>query len=294
MAQSYPSVEHIVVDGGSADGTHEILKRYEDRYNLRWTSGPDTGMYQAINRGFKASRGELLAYLNSDDLYLPWTVEAVVRRIEDDPDVDVVFGDAVLLDEASGRARIAFYAPFTRAFALRSGSLIQPTVFWRRSAYEAVSGFDEQLRFVGDLDFWIRLGERCRFAKINEILAVERQHAAAKTFAASEALLAEARAVRNRHDARTLGRGTLGTAERVRSWLWRRVYWVKFLLASRGVLVSEHQWTKFLSAARPRISLVRVVLVQLPFLGWRYAYDAVMPSRAWINRLVGTSEGDIE
>lgn len=290
MGQTYPAVEHIVVDGGSTDGTQEILAKYESRYNMSWSSASDSGMYQAINRGFAVARGDVLAYLNSDDLYLPWTIETIVRRLQQDRGADVVYGDAVLLNEASRRVRIAFYAPFTRAFVLRAGSLIQPTVFWRRAAHEAVGGFDEGLRFVGDLDFWIRLGERARFTKIDEILAVERQHAGAKTTAFQSDLLDEARRVRSRHESRPAARGWSGLSERARSWLWRRVYWAKFLLAWRGIPTHGNHWAQFHRATAPHVSVVRAGLLQVPLLGWRFAYDAVVPSTDWIDQLIGPHE----
>lgn len=290
MRQTYPSVQHIVVDGGSSDGTQEILERYQDRYNLSWTSGTDSGMYQAVNLGMAAASGDVLAYLNSDDLYLPWTIETVVRRLQQNPAVDVVYGDALLLDEASRRARLAFFPPFTTEF-LHTAFLVQPTVFWRRGAYEAVAGFDEQLRFVGDLDYLIRLGQRCRFAKIDEVLAVERHHAAAKTSAYLPEVLSEARDVRSRYERATPTTGRLsGLGERARGWLWRRMYWLRFLLAWRGSRPSNDRWARFIEAANPHVSVARVALMQVPFLGWRFADDAVMPSREWIDRLAGERE----
>ena len=293
MNQDYRSVQHIVVDGGSSDGTQDILERYQDRYDLSWTSGADGGMYEAVNRGMSGADGAILAYLNSDDLYLPWTIATVVRRFERDPTVGVVYGDALLLDDASRRARLAFYPPFTRAFVLRAGSLIQPTVFWRRAAYEAIAGFDERLRFVGHLDYWIRLGETCRFDKIDEVLAVERHHSAAKTTAFTADLLLEARDVRSRHErVGTTTSRLSGVGERARGWIWRRVYWLKFLLAWRGSLRSGDHWARFIEAANPRVSLARVALLQVPLIGWRFADDAVMPSRDWIDRMAGRHEAE--
>ena len=289
MGQTYPSVEHIVVDGGSTDGTQEILAQYENRYNLSWSSRPDSGMYQAINRGFAAARGEVLAYLNSDDLYLPWTIETIVHRLQQDRGADVVYGDALLVDEFTRQARIVFQPPFSKVFLLRTGFLVQPTVFWRRFAYEAVDGFQERFRFVGDLDFFIRMSDRYRFAKVDEILAVERRHPAAKTSASIVDVLSEARHVRSLHDrgGRTTRRFS-NLRDRARGWLWRRMYWAKFIAAWRGAATSGNHWDRFLEAAVPEVSVARVGLVQVPLLGWRFAHDAVVPSAGWIDGLVGS------
>jgi glycosyltransferase involved in cell wall biosynthesis len=288
MRQTYPRIQHIVVDGGSTDGTQEILARYQGRYNLTWTSSADSGMYQAINRGMATADGDVLAYLNSDDLYPPWTVETVVGRLQRDRSVDVVYGDALILNHSSRRVRLAFFPPFSLALVLRAGFLVQPTVFWRRTAYEAVGRFDESLRFVGDLDYWIRLGQRCRFAKIDEILAVEQSHAAAKTRTFSDEVLLEAREVRSRYDRAGAASARLsGIGERTRGWLWRRASWVKFLLAKRGPLPNGVRWSEFLRAANPDLSVIRVLLLQFPVLGWRFADDAVRPSPAWMDQLTG-------
>jgi glycosyltransferase involved in cell wall biosynthesis len=290
MRQTYPAIEHIVVDGGSTDGTHEILAAYESRYNLSWSSASDSGMYQAINRGFALARGDVLAYLNSDDLYLPWTVETVVNRLMSDPGVDVVYGDALLVDEVTRQARIVFQPPFSKVLLLRTGFLVQPTVFWRRIAYEAVDGFQEHLRFVGDLEFFIRMSNRYRFAKVDEILAVERRHVAAKTSASIVDVLSEARHVRSRYDrVGWIKRRTSGIRERVRGWLWRRMYWARFVLAWQGLTPRTH-WNRFIDGAAPQVSVARVGLVQIPLLGWRFAQDAVVPSPGWIDALMGSHE----
>src|SRR5512143_842563 len=101
-AQTYPVSEHIVVDGGSTDGTLDILAREGERPALQWTSGPDGGMYEAVNKGLAMASGEILGYLASDDVYLPWTIEAVVEAFAARPTVDIVFGDGITIEEESG------------------------------------------------------------------------------------------------------------------------------------------------------------------------------------------------
>src|ERR1043166_5067752 len=85
-AQTYPAVEHIVMDGGSSDGTTALLRAYEPTYRMRWQSAPDGGMYYAINEGLRQANGEILAYLNSDDLYFPWTIGVVVEAFRRHPE----------------------------------------------------------------------------------------------------------------------------------------------------------------------------------------------------------------
>src|SRR5262245_6146077 len=95
--QSYPNVEHIVVDGVSTDGTLEILREAEAESTVRWSSGPDSGMYDAINKGFSQAHGEIFAYLNTDDSYFPWTVETAVHALQAHPAAGFVYGDLLVL-----------------------------------------------------------------------------------------------------------------------------------------------------------------------------------------------------
>ena len=137
-AQTYHNIEHIVVDGESTDETLDVLRRYEGNYNMRWLSEPDGGMYEAINKGLRQARGEIVAYLNCDDLYFPWSVATAVEALTRLPDVDLIYGDLLNVDAGSKNGILVFYPPFNYGFLRRSGVLGQPTIFWRRSAYEAM------------------------------------------------------------------------------------------------------------------------------------------------------------
>ena len=108
--QSYPNIEHIVVDGGSTDGTIELLRSFGSTYNLKWISESDDGMYAAINKGLRLASGTILAYLNSDDTYLPWTIETVAREFERHRSGGFVFGDAINVSD-SGHWRLILQPP---------------------------------------------------------------------------------------------------------------------------------------------------------------------------------------
>ena len=197
--QTYSRFEHIVVDGGSRDNTVEVLRRYESSYPMRWTSEPDRGMYDAINKGMRTAAGEIVAYLNSDDLYFPWTLETVVEAFLRYPNVDFVYGDALAIDERTGIQRMQWAWPFDLDLISRTSFLVQPTVFWRRRALDQLGQFDTGLRFVGDCDYWMRAGGVHRFLRIWEFLAVERNHDTTLRASNSELLDTELRQVRSRY-----------------------------------------------------------------------------------------------
>jgi glycosyltransferase involved in cell wall biosynthesis len=198
--QEYPNIEHIIVDGGSVDNTLEILKRHEKTYNMRWISEPDEGMYQAINKGMRLAKGEVLAYLNADDLYFPWTVKAVVRALEKNSKVDMVYGDCLVLE--GKEATLLFSIPsnsFISKALIPYVSLTQPVIFWRRGVFEKLGGFDESLQFVGDLDYWIRVAKKFKVMRIKEFLAVDRRHPQSKSSIEKDAMLKEIQEVRSKH-----------------------------------------------------------------------------------------------
>src|SRR4029078_7097043 len=124
-AQTYDHYEHIVVDGGSTDATLDILRAQEDSYPMPWQSEPDRGMYDAINKGMRQATGEILCYLNSDDLFFPWTLETVVAAFEADPSADLVIG-AVLGLREDVRGDIRFQTPYRFDFLRYASSLVQP------------------------------------------------------------------------------------------------------------------------------------------------------------------------
>jgi glycosyltransferase involved in cell wall biosynthesis len=265
-AQTYPNVEHIVIDGGSTDGTLELLERYAGTYNLRWISEPDRGMYDAINKGLRMANGEILAYLNSDDLYFPWTVDVVVELLDDHPEADLVYGDFVRVDEVHRTVVPVFVAPFRTAPTAAFGTLGQPAVLMRRHVFDTLGGFDDRLAYVADLEFWLRAAERFRFLRIAEFLALEQRHAGMLSEAKRSEMAAEDARVRAAYR-RGIGASKIGRlAAYIRWHWWSGRYWLAFARAARR---GRSGWSRTIEACRPDIGAWTAVTGLLPSKGSR-------------------------
>jgi glycosyltransferase involved in cell wall biosynthesis len=173
-------IEHIVMDGGSTDGTVQILERWRDRITFR--SGPDRGQTAAINAGLAMASGEILAYLNSDDIYYPGAVAAAMEVFAADPSIDVVYGNG---DHIDAEDRVLGAYP-TEEWALerlkRTCFLCQPAVFVRRRVLDRFGPLDASLHYCMDYEYWLRLGlGGARFAHLPVTLAGSRLHGATKT-----------------------------------------------------------------------------------------------------------------
>ena len=152
-AMAATSAEHIVSDGASTDGSVAFLESQTELREQRFgfLSAPDKGMYQALNRGFTHAQGDIFAYLNCDDLLLPWTLELVEEAFERQPEIDLIVGDALEWNEDNGRAALVIHppAPLLGRYLREGGFLAQPAVFFRRRLFEALGGFDDRLRLLG-------------------------------------------------------------------------------------------------------------------------------------------------
>jgi glycosyltransferase involved in cell wall biosynthesis len=175
-AQTYDPIEHIVMDGGSTDGSVAILER-RSRDRLIWSSGPDDGQSDALNRAFARSSGEIIGWLNSDDAYFSRdAVEQAVRIFERHPDVGVVYGHAALVN-AEGLVLQVIWTPSFAQTLLRAYNLIcQPTVFVRRSVIRRRFLVDPTFEYCMDWELWLHLAGRTRFRRLNRVIAVDRHH----------------------------------------------------------------------------------------------------------------------
>ncbi len=198
LGQGYPDVEHIIVDGGSTDGTLAVLKKYR---HLRWVSEPDRGQADAINKGLRMATGDVLAWINSDDYYLPGAFERLAKAYEGARKLDVVMGDVSVVDEGDrliARRRVIPYHYRTLLFG--TNYIHQPAVFFTKEALEKVGYLDESLHYVMDWELWLRFGRAgLAFKLIRAPLACLRWHSGAKSVALYSQFAADSATVRNRY-----------------------------------------------------------------------------------------------
>jgi len=190
LDQNYKNLEYIVMDGGSTDGSVEILKKYSDRLTY-WESAPDKGQADAIYRGFKRATGEILCWVNSDDLLLPGSLEIVGDWFSKNPKEEWVVGGSILIDSngspiLSRRRRLiecdlGLKVTFKRLLFHNCGGFRQPGTFWKRNAFFACGGFDTGLRFCFDYDLYFKLAKRKSSGRISSFLAAFRFHPDSKT-----------------------------------------------------------------------------------------------------------------
>lgn len=219
--QTYSNFEHVIVDGASTDDTLEVIQSHAGSYTMRWVSEPDEGMYDAINKGLRMARGDILAYLNCDDMYFPWSVETAVRHLDTRM---MIYGDSIELNMDTGVVDLRIISPFNSAYYRSIGTIIQPTVFFRREVMERIGVFDDTLRNLGDVEYWLRCDAAgFRIGKVNEFLAIERDYAGTLSNRFRDRLNHEKRQIREKY-------GDWKTRFTLPFTIWRFVYWRAVLL----------------------------------------------------------------
>jgi len=249
LSQGVTAIDYVVMDGGSSDTTVSILKRYEG--SLRWESARDRGQSHAINKGFRATSGPVVGWLNSDDVYYPRALTKVLDFFADHPEVDVVYGDADHIDEHDRYIEPYPTEPWSFERLKELCFIPQPATFLRRAVVDEHGGLDEGLRYSMDYDYWFRLARRgVRFAHLAEPLAATRLHPDAATLAQRVACHAESNTVTRRHLGRTPDRWLLNYAHAVLEQDARRplprplATWALAVVAIRAAL----RWNRAVTA----------------------------------------------
>ncbi len=235
VSQGYPDLEYVVVDGGSSDDSVSVIERHSDRI-ARWVSEPDGGHADAINKGFAGSTGEIMAWINSSDIYYPWTLETVAAIFRDLPQVHWIQGIQSHFDV--GRQPKSVGQGFCNRYDLLAGHRViqQESVFWRRSLWEKTGGrLDDTLALACDYELWLRFSRHTPLYHVGTLLAAFRYHDDGRGSVQRTEYWAEAKRARDAERALLTERERMRVAliERVGRGPWRPA---PTLLAKSGLL----------------------------------------------------------
>lgn len=182
LGQDYLSLEYFVMDGGSGDGSLEIIQQYADRLT-GWVSEKDQGQADAINKGLKQAGGEIVAWLNSDDYYLPGAIASAVETFRQHPEAGLVYGDVLSVDGESQPFNLQTFKPYDLKDLMAFHIISQPAVFMRRSVLEQAGLLDPSYHMLLDHHLWLRMARLAPMVYIPQTLAAARYHAEAKNLA---------------------------------------------------------------------------------------------------------------
>jgi glycosyltransferase involved in cell wall biosynthesis len=221
LRQGYPSLEYLVIDGGSRDGSVDIIREYAPQLAY-WVSEKDAGQTDALIKGFERSSGEIMGWLCSDDLLLPGALQAVGEFFQRHPDVDMVYGDALWVDAQGAPLRAKKEIPWDRfIFLFDHNYLAQPSAFWRRRLYERCGGLDRRLHLTMDSDLWLRFSRQTQPVHLPQYLSCMRFYAEQKTRALKGSGRREDEALRRREAPylASLPRAPLHSIARLKRWI---------------------------------------------------------------------------
>lgn len=180
LSQEYPHVEYWIIDGDSDDGSLEIIEKYADHL-AGWISEPDKGQADAINKGFREIRGEIVGWINSDDVYRPQAIESAVRTLQAHPEVGLVYSDVDSIDANGELFNRMHYDQWQLVDLMTLKILGQPSVFFRRSALEAAGELDTSYHYLLDHHLWLRMAVKTQMQYVpKQVWAAARMHAGAK------------------------------------------------------------------------------------------------------------------
>ncbi len=191
LEQDYPRIEYIVIDAGSTDGSLEVLDRYRDRL-AHCVSEPDAGQAAGINKGLRLATGEIVAWLNSDDVYLSGAIRQAVEALEAEPDLGMVYADGIMVDSEQVLLDRHRYRTLSLVDLLSFEVILQPTVFMRRKVLERAGYLDDAYQLILDHELWVRMAAAAPIRHVDATWALERTHQEAKTIARASSFVEEA------------------------------------------------------------------------------------------------------
>jgi len=186
MSQNLSSLEHLIIDGGSNDETLSVLRSFGD--SIQWQSEPDSGQAHAINKGLSVARGDIIGWLNSDDIYYPGTLMTVSDIFSKHPDIDIIYGMADHIGEDGAILRPYFSEEWNYERLKEYCFICQPAVFFRRGLIEKFGLLDEKLNYCMDYEYWLRIGREISFYYVKQKFAGSRLHDQNKTIGSTVAV----------------------------------------------------------------------------------------------------------
>lgn len=234
-SQTYPNIEHVFVDGGSTDDTVELIKQYAKTHNVTWISEPDGGTADATSKGLRMASGDITVILPSDDLLFPWSVQTAVEYLEKHPDVDVVHGDSLRLEESRDELILRLHKPYSFGYVARTECLTPQATFFRRRAIEGNEHLEPGLRHACDYEWVLRVIQGRRVRNIREVLAVvrKREGAVNRESGVARAMAKETAQIRKRYlNPRNPLNSLLRWWDRISAAAWRRYLLIRMLMLS--------------------------------------------------------------
>lgn len=269
LLQEYPNLEYIIIDGESSDMSVDIIRKYEP-YLHYWVSEKDNGQSQAINKGFKRATGDIIAWINSDDLYLPGTLAAVADFFRNNPHVSVAYGETLIVDDQSntlwsyGRGTPGGYIGLDDwvTFWWKECPAGQQGIFFRRELLNKVGYLDEQMHYCFDYDYWLRIAESEKFYYLPKVLAKFRIHSDSKTSNYKSGFIKEGLASSKRY---------WGSKRSLKYWRYLLASWVSLYSvwdASDAVKISKENRLKALGLLLKAVAICPIApfVKPAPFL----------------------------
>jgi glycosyltransferase involved in cell wall biosynthesis len=179
LGQDYSDLEYIIVDGGSTDGSVDVIRRYEDQLAW-WVTEPDKGQADAINKGFQQATGEIVAWLNSDDMYAPGAIVHAFQVFKTDPEIGMVYGNAISFDQDGRPLNDLGIGDWALKDLVSFHILCQPAVFMRKTFLDQAGYLDDGYHMMLDHHLWLRLAQRTKIHHVPQVWAFARHHAEAK------------------------------------------------------------------------------------------------------------------